>query len=680
MSKTPFDSLSPEARKALQDVFEAEIEQHEANRDPQQLQDIVPWSTWINSNQYSGALSTLVWPYWRREIADFLDSGQSEWIITGSLGGGKSTAAIALLMFKVYELTCYQYPQRLFGLGDISDLVFGIMGPGGATNDESFLRLLRAFDSSPYFDKHCPRNKDRHTVIEFPSRRIRIAHGSGRTRGGSVLSTDLLGVILDEANFYKLGGTSVVGDVGMARDTYNRTKRRRRSRFVTLGQDPSFSLLVSSVDHDASFTELQMAEAQRLDEPVKVTITNPWLTKPEGTYSAETFFVFKGTEEMDPALVNEPIEVAHLLARGFDDTTELYKTASKPGVTIEEVVETLPLMKRQLFVEVPVDFLSDFKSDVKEALKDIAGETVKRVGKLFTSQPLYMRACQAAPLRHPFSAEVFTVSQKGDLSMIDFFLPEVLFDAETLMFKRHPYAHRYVHVDSSETECPTGITMCHQAGVKEDLITRMSLPIIEIDFALRIEAPGKPDRISVMQIVRFWLWLMENYNIVYGAITYDQWGSQGPLDVLQEQNVSCARYGAAGDYGAWKDYVRLFEDGRINLYHYEPLREELFELVDDKTRREILNPNSWKDVMDSQIGAITQCLTNASYSPQQTAAELLEDRIRRVRTPGSRNPAKDEISWALAGYKGRSAKKEHAGQRRGINVEELEVEGDLTNV
>ncbi|HOI38204.1 MAG TPA: hypothetical protein PLF11_12570 [Bacillota bacterium] len=65
--------------------------------------------------------------------------------------------------------------------------------------------------------------------------------------------------------------------------------------------DPSKSLLVSSVDCDLSFTEQRIAEAQRNGERQKVTVTNPWLAQPAGTFSDKTFFVFTGTDESDPA-------------------------------------------------------------------------------------------------------------------------------------------------------------------------------------------------------------------------------------------------------------------------------------------------------------------------------------------------------------------------------------------
>lgn len=676
----PGDVVVPEDERqagVLRDLLRMELDQREARADPHQLRDIVGWRRFIYDPYYSGAFATLLYDYWRGEIADFLDGDATEWIITGSLGGGKSTAAMGLIMFKLYELSCYEHPARLFGLGDISDLVFGVLGPGGATNDESFVRLRRAIDTSPYFREHCPRNTDRDSILQFPTKNLRVLYGSGRTRGGAVVSTDLLGVVLDEANFLKASGTSKVGDVGMARDTFTATRRRRRSRFVSQGADPSFSVLVSSVDHDASFTEQQIAEAKRLGQPQKVTITNPWLAKPEGTYSSETFFVFKGTEERDPQIVDSPLDVPHVLERSMSDVTELYRRASREGAEIGDVVDWLPLMKKQLFVEVPVDFRSDFEQDVRGALKDIAGSSVKRIGKLFTSRPTYLAACSRAPLKHPFTSETVCVSREGTSGLVSRFLPDVLFDPDTKMFRRHPYAHRYVHVDSSETECPTGITMCHQAGVKEDPISRMSLPVIEMDFVLRIVPPEKPDKISVMKIARFWLWLVENYNVVFGAITYDQWGSQGPLDVLQEHGISCDRYAAAGDYGAWKDYVRLYEDGRICVYDYGPLHEELFALVDDRVRREVTNPNSWKDVMDSQVGAVTQCMMKASYSPQQTAQELLDDRVRRVRRPGSADSVKDEMKWVVAGYKGRSAQKDAGAERRGVDVDKTEIEGEL---
>jgi hypothetical protein len=650
----------------LKDLLGEELKKRRSRKDPHQVRDIVDFETWINDEYYSGAFAGDLFPYWREETRDFCDEGHGEWVITGSLGGGKSTAGVCAIDYRfLYTLSCYEHPQRLFGLGDIANLTAGILGPGG-NNAEGFTRLMGYVDSSPYFNE-CLSRVDKSSVIAFKYAPLVVVPGSGRTRGSAVLSTDLFAAMLDEVNFYKLSGTAKTGDVQMAYDTYKALKTRRRSRFASEDGDPSFTILVSSVDHSSSFTEQRISDAQAHGEKQKVTITNPYITMPE-RFSSETFFVFKGSSEVAPEVMYEPNDVADVLQRDGHDSTAAYALARKHD-TVHEIMDALPLSRRKQFLEMTETLRKDFESDVKTALKDLGGVSQAPIEKLFTNGPAWTAATsRVASLRHPFRAETVTVSRKGH-GLKHFFLTDALFmnddeararfgddargwEGDEFIFRRHPYKKRYVHVDSSETTCPTGISMCHQSGVVEDPVSGLVLPRIEYDFILRIIPPDRPDKISHKKILQFFLWLAKR-GVKFGKITYDQFASNMALEVLGDWKIPSERLAIASQYEDWKDCAAAVEDGRVDMYYYRPLKDEFFALDDNNKRREVTrNEDEWKDVSDSFVGAFHNC---SEYSDRE-GGEAKEARlgssmlVTRQRGRAGRRRAAEEMGWVVSDY------------------------------
>ena len=682
------DTDSAAAARALREILQAEVGRRESQKDPGQLRDVVPWDEWIADEYYSGVYSEDLWPFWKSEIADFIDCDYPEWVITGSLGGGKSMCGRCYLVRKAYELSCYKYPQRKFGLGRVSEIIMAYLGATGEQAGMGFPELVKEFDTVPYFKERAPRNTYISGTVHLKSINTQIVQGTGRTGGSRALGTNLFVVMLDEANFYRKSGSSAAGDVELAKRTYGATLRRRLSRFAKKMTDPSKSLLVSSVDCDLSFTEQRIAEAQRNGERQKVTVTNPWLAQPAGTFSDKTFFVFTGTDESDPeGPLESPMEAVSCLSRvvGGSELTAVHAAASAPGATVKSFVDALPASKRLLFLEIPEDFKMSFVQDLVGAIKDTAGKTTKAVGKLFTSRSAWRAATMAVPeLSHPFVSPTVCISQDRETTLQMLFRPEVLFDPDTKMFRRHPYAQRFAHVDASETHCPTGIAMFHQAGVKTyegaegilpSLMGKVAMPIVEADFYLRITPPEKPDRISQVKIVDFWLWLIREWRVNFGCISMDIFASNTPLEVLKANKVPTELVSMDSNYEYWHDGVSMLHDGRLNLYPYGPLEDELFSLVDDRARKKVVRgtgpsgSTEFKDVVDAVFSAIHTCVSRARYAPPETPQQLAESRLKLVGRRRAANPTTRELAWVVGDY--RSPQGQH------VDVSKLEVDGEL---
>ena len=89
-----------------------------------QIREIVPLEDWLENPFYCGDDGLQIYDYWKQEMLDFHNSGKSEWILFGSLGSGKTTAAIYTLIRKVYELSCYEPIPYLYNLMSSTILYF----------------------------------------------------------------------------------------------------------------------------------------------------------------------------------------------------------------------------------------------------------------------------------------------------------------------------------------------------------------------------------------------------------------------------------------------------------------------------------------------------------------------------------------------------------------------------
>ena len=78
----------------------------------------VPPSEFLHSEYYLGSFKDALYPKWKEELLYILDpkNAINEWVVYGSIGTGKTSAACVAQLYKLYVLTCMKSPQDLFGL------------------------------------------------------------------------------------------------------------------------------------------------------------------------------------------------------------------------------------------------------------------------------------------------------------------------------------------------------------------------------------------------------------------------------------------------------------------------------------------------------------------------------------------------------------------------------------
>ena len=602
--------MSDKLSDALSGLLKVERKHREVKDDPEQIREVVPIEDWL-SPYYIGSHADKLYPFWQEHMREFRKSKCSELLIDGSLGAGKSTFGYIVFLRRIYELSCYKYPQRLFKVPDSSRLFFGYIAVTSAqTKLSGFSDLMAIIDDAPYFRNDYKRNMDITSAAQFPNG-VNLVHGSDSV---SVLGTNLLGCFCDEVNFWKEGGGGKAGDLEKARRIYRDTTDRRRNRFMKHGVDPGISILVSSSTNDSSFTDDRREKAK----PGTCYFVNVkiWDVKPND-YSKEMFCVFAGDEDRVQAVIEDTKNLNDILVSyGYDTMAEDTKS-------LADNVDNLEGSLKHKFLFIPVDFKNDFLDDPVRSLQNIGGVSVTSVSKLFTDIKAFNNCID--PIReHPFIAQEIVVSTSDYKEIEGYFIPEKICNcpdnaanskAKIYSPKYFPGAKRVIHVDLSATGDPTGIAMGCVSNFKQVRGGDFSLPVIHIDFMLRIQPPKAPARIDYEKIKSFIMALKEKFNFEINSVSFDQNQSESMLQFFEKAIGDSKRISMDRSDTVWMDACELMYSTRISFYLYSIFRTEWFNLIHDRTRGDVDHPikngdgsDGTKDVSDAVVGVITNLL------------------------------------------------------------------------
>ena len=235
---------------ALDSLVEDLMQMKEGERKAQLIRPIVPIEEWLGNEYYCGQEVFNLYPFWKEHMIKIYNSPVmiNEIILTGGLGTGKTTFANAVILRKIYELSCYMNVPALFNLLPTSLMLFAYFNLNLAqANLTGYGQLRNMIDSSKYFREQFPRNTRTNSAIEFTKANMMVRFASNE---GHIIGTNLFGSILDEANFYKGDGnvdTSKVGEAqSQAKKIYTAIRNRRKIPFYCRWRK-SFTIYISFI-------------------------------------------------------------------------------------------------------------------------------------------------------------------------------------------------------------------------------------------------------------------------------------------------------------------------------------------------------------------------------------------------------------------------------------------------
>lgn len=297
--------------------------------------------TFITDPQYLGDfLCGGLYPYWQDKLQETYEEDMtspiSEVVIAGSLGSGKTYAAVVGFLYDLYVLTLVKDPHSFLKIipGMPLDMVIAVPG-GGHSNICDLVR--DAIWLSPYFASILlTKNRDALEEGMFPNN-IGFLPIEHRT---DILGRGVIGCIFEDSVY------DTVEDKRRMSDIYYMCRRRMIARFMT--QDGSvpckFWTVTSASNSTESFLWRNFEEYRAVDS-VKVIEPSIWQAQAhKGIYCGETFTVFIGD--------------------GYD----------APRILKEGEIGDDNLHGR--VIRVPVEYLDDFQKNIYSALPDLAGVPV----------------------------------------------------------------------------------------------------------------------------------------------------------------------------------------------------------------------------------------------------------------------------------------------------------------
>ena len=436
-----------------------------------------------------------------------------------------------------------------------------------------------------------------------------------QTRFGTFIAD---GVVVHNTNFppgskkqvitQTLGRKTTEAHYDIVEKVYGNLLTRIKSRIMRSGGDtPGLVILTSSAGTINSFIDRRVKEAEH-DPLCFVRDHTAWTARPREQFSGQMFRVLCGTSSVQSRILGD-----------------------------EEEVDTGQLEAQNSFViEVPVEFRRDFELNLEDSLRDIAGISTQAISA-YIQRVEALEACVRDDRDHPWGTESWVAGTpmtfRWDL-MCKQVEHRVTGGGTELLWQplRNPSAPRWIHIDTSISGDSTGFALGHVAKwVEVHRRTADGRPTVElaphyvVDFLLRI-VPPSGEQIFLGDVRQIVYELQEHGYYIMGLST-DQYQATdlrqqvtrmaGIRTVLQSVDLTTQPY----------DMLKsAIYEGRLEMYRYPPLLEELRSLEYDRERGKVDHPkHSAKDVSDGLAGMVFGLAQNAGRMPVTAAAQDVEE-------------------------------------------------------
>lgn len=564
------------------------------------VRPIVPIDEWVESEYYIGDLVYTLYPKYKQHIKSIFDEERDESdyideiIMTASLGSGKTSFINVVLIRKLYELSCYSDVRPLYNLMSNKKLLmvyFSITKE--VAENTGYAQLRNMILTIPYFQDLFSPNTKKSYNIEWPDKNMAIVSGSDARQ---VIGTDVIASVIDEGDFYGNTTNSMDGkSLSKAQSLYSSILKRAHSRFRVGGRNYSLNCIISSPTYASGFIT-QLKDENRNNPHCYIIEETLWTVKPKGTYSDQNFVVFKGTPLLDPQIVEDSSFYNDLLI-----TLQL----PKQQFTVKDPVEAykdLPPEVREHLILIPIDFYSDFKVNLIQALQDIGSVAVAPLGRLFTSEKYYQKAIinQESPL---LQDEITISTDINDSRTIQaYFKPDYK--------PEHPECPRYLHFDQSITNDETGVACCYLLTHTDD--DGKVIKDIHVEWMIRIVPPKRPNQIDLKKVRSICYYLRDNLNLTIGKITFDSFASEESIQDLQIHNFNVARLSLDKTDQQYTTVIQQYFTETLHHPDHKRYHEELFNLIWYREKHKVDHPADLdKGVTDAVVGCVSTALTDA---------------------------------------------------------------------
>lgn len=529
----------------------------------------------IDDEQFLGTmLGKGLFRTWRVVLNDIFPnqfySPYLEVILSGAIGTGKTTCAIAGVLYDLCKLSFLKNPQEHFKLLKSTIILFAVINATKTlAEDVLFAQLDEWIASSPYFRTLANRTGGN---TRFPNR-IDIMAGS---RFDQTMGRAIVGAVLDEANFQKK-------ITNQASDNYNSIRARIESRFLGKGGSlPAHMWLVSSKADEEAWLQTHINKVKEQPQ-VKVVEYPIWeVLKEKGIYSGKTFKVFVGDKTRDPFIVERPEQI-----HGIDDA---------------------------LIIDVPIEYQQDFVNDIYRSLQDLAGSGTWSSFKFLPSAEL-VEECQIR--ENPVTKSVITLDFfDRDQKLIDYI------NYDRIALDNRP---RFIHIDIGLKHDKTGICATRFGGIvtlkrtdpRTGMVHETREPIFYVDWMMAIEP--RPGHEVALYKIKDLLIDLRKRTYPIAAVSTDGFQSANLRQDLTLLGFDTELLSVDKKRDPYDYMKNVILESRLNGTKHEILDKELRNLIDlGKKIDHPTDENASKDLADAVCGSIW-----LAYTKQDTYANIM---------------------------------------------------------
>lgn len=553
----------------------------------------------VESREYVGGL-VKVWPGVKDNLHQIWHNSPKpfEIVLTGSIRSGKSMTAQLSTEYLLYLLSRLRDPHARFGLSKGRTLVIVLQSVTQGKAERVLLGPMRSdIDTSPYFQRHYPRNRDINNKIIMPDG-IEVVPVT--TNDTSAFGENVFSAVITEANAMPVIKNSVKlrysnkTEYDQARELYNRIRERITATF-NVNDDTFFGRLIvdSSVENPEDFTHQKMQEA-KTDPSILVIHKAIWEVQPPSKFPPD-----------EPRF---PVEIG--------DTHRSSRVLDAPDEALNpEAVKWIPMQLKKYFV-----------ADVETALKNFAGIVTSVSGaflpfkeKINEAQSGFAALSGGRQIfKHP---EISFLETFGRLSpgespdwgeVIDYdYIKESVSDPNV------PFS---IRIDLSATGDATGLAVARISGyvdvaesttfnprtARYEHESNVRAPVYQVDGLLRIVA-RHGEEIDPNLVAALGVELNRHINIKWGTSDRAE-SSRAVLITWRTHEIFCDFLSVDTDLRPFIEIKNALREGRIFFPPHETADRELKQLrkISRNQRAYIDHPDTVgasKDVADAMAGA-----------------------------------------------------------------------------
>ncbi len=533
------------------------------------------------------ALEEELYPKVGDEFEKMNSGNYVEIVLTGAIGTAKTTLALWTTAYQVYLLSCLRNPQASFGIDRSSEILFVFQSLNATLAKQvNYDRFRSLIQTSPFFTDYFPFDVKINSECIFPNRII-VRPVSGQE--SAAIGQNVFGGMMDEVNFMEVTEqsqkTADGGEYNQAVALYNSLSRRRKSRFMRKGKLPGVFCLVSSKRYPGQFTDIKTEEAKH-DPTIYVYDKRTWDILPEDRFSGDWFDVFIGDLSRKPRIVED------------DDHIDREK-------------------EKELIVKVPVEYRSDFDTDIMNALRDIAGVSTLAQYPFIMDQDAVDEAFG-------------TVQSVLTRDTVDFQTSKLGILREKFMAPDEP---RFIHIDLSMTGDATGVAcgfVDKFTRIKVGDETWEVLPNIVFDFMLRV-VPPKGGEINYQKI-RDMIYKLREQALNVKWVSCDSFQSTDMMQLLRRRGLTTGMVSIDKNIEPYSFLKTAFYQRRIDCPTHRFVQKEIASLeIDQKKFKVDHPPTGSKDVSDAMAGVVFGLtMRRETWSRHRISPFEIPDHIRSV--------------------------------------------------